>query len=468
MIPIILVRHGRTAWNIDGDQDPASGPPQDPRFRGIIDLPLASQGVEQARATARRLADLPLAAIYCSPLQRAVHTAQIIASPHDLSVQILPGLGSMDYGAWAGRTNSEVAQEWPDLFRQWRRDPSGVKIPSGESTADLRARAVDAFEQILARHGLRAEQQALGQQDPSRRNDVVRPSHIALVSHQVVIKTLVCALAGLPGEAYWRLRQDLCNLTQFDYDPDTGALVLSRLNDTCHLDPALPRGRVPAYIERPKGDGVRIILVRHGQTAWNIGAGQERFRGRTDLPLDDTGHSQARALVPRLRDEPVDAIYASPLQRTQQTVAPLAASLGVAVQPDPRLMDIDYGLFQGLDHHEAEAAFPQQYRLWLTSPGQVSLPGGESLDDVRLRLLLLLEELVRRHQGQTVLVAGHQIVNKVLTCTLLGLDLDRIWHVGQETAAISVFQHVAGAWHILRLNDTWHLARAGAGIPRPT
>ncbi len=468
MIRIILVRHGRTAWNIDGDQDPASGPPQGPRFRGIIDLPLASQGVEQAYATARRLAELPLAAIYCSPLHRAVHTAQIIASPHDLSVQILPGLGSMDYGAWAGRTNSEVAQGWPDLYRQWRRDPFGVQIPGGESTADLRARAVDAFAQILARHGPLAEQQALGQQDPSRHDDIVKPRHIVLVSHQVVIKTLVCDLAGLPGEAYWRLRQDLCNLTRFDYSPDTGALVLSRLNDTCHLDPALPRARVPANIDRRKGDGVRIILVRHGQTAWNAGTGQERFRGRTDLPLDETGHSQARAVVPRLRDEPIDAIYASPLQRTQQTVAPLAESLGVAVQPDPRLMDIDYGLFQGLDHQEAAAAFPQQYLSWLTSPGQVSLPGGESLDDVRLRLLRLLEELLHRHRGHTVLLAGHQIVNKVLTCALLGLDLDRIWHVGQETAAISVFQHVAGAWHILRLNDTCHLARAGAGMPRPT
>jgi broad specificity phosphatase PhoE len=79
-----------------------------------------------------------------------------------------------------------------------------------------------------------------------------------------------------------------------------------------------------------------------------------------------------------------------------------------------------------------------------------------------------LDELAHRHRGQTVLLAGHQIVNKVLTCALLGLDLDRIWHVGQDTGAISVFQKVAEAWHILRLNDTCHLAEADASPLRQT
>ena len=58
---------------------------------------------------------------------------------------------------------------------------------------------------------------------------------------------------------------------------------------------------------------IRIIVVRHGQTAWNVGAGEERFRGRTDLPLDDTGHAQALAVAGRLRNEAITALYASPL-----------------------------------------------------------------------------------------------------------------------------------------------------------
>ena len=446
MIRIILVRHGRTAWNIDRTGQSASGPSKGHRFRGVIDLPLAPQGVEQARTTGRRLAasaaTQPLAAIYSSPLQRAVRTAEMIAAHHDLDVQVLPGLSSMDYGAWAGRFDSEVAQAWPDLYRQWRCDPFGVQIPDGESTADLRLRAVDAVHQILARHA------AEMYDDPPNRQ---APKAIVLVSHQVVTKTLVCALAELPGEAYWRVHQNLCNLTRFDYEPDSGAFVLSGLNDTCHLDPELPR---------VSGKGARIILVRHGQTAWNAGAGVERFRGRTDLPLDEVGHDQARALARRLQNESVAAIYASPLQRACQTAAPLAERLGLAVEPEERLRDVDYGLFQGLDRAEAAAAFPRQYRLWLDRPGQVRLPQGESLDDVRSRLMQLLDELADKHRGQTVLLAAHQVVNKVLACTLLGLDLDHIWHVGQDTAAINVFEQANGTWHILRLNDVWHLAGA--------
>ena len=103
--------------------------------------------------------------------------------------------------------------------------------------------------------------------------------------------------------------------------------------------------------------------------------------------------------------------------------------------------------------------------VWIVTlpPGQVRLPRGESLGDVRDRLLALLDDLADQHRGQTVLLAGHQVVNKVLACTLLGLDLNRIWHVGQDTAAINVFQQVGGAWHILRLNDTWHLKPASSG-----
>lgn len=473
MVRIILVRHGRTAWNVDPRAEGTSSMSQGRRFRGTIDLPLAAQGIEQAHATARRLAELSLEAIYSSPLQRALHTAQIIASHHNLEVQVLTGLGSMDYGAWAGRLDSEVAEKWPTLFARWCQEPFGVEIPDGESAADLRTRAVDVVYHLLPPHsdgtGPSAPERATRRRSGTGGSSGTdKLSRIVLVTHQIVTKSLVCALAGLPGEAYWQVRQDLCNLTQFDYEPESGTFTLRGLNDTCHLGSMLPHAHPRSEMSEPGGNGVRLLLVRHGQTAWNAAAGQERFRGRTDLPLDDFGHDQAGALAKRLQDEPIRAIYASPLRRTRQTVAPLAERLGLVVQPETRLLDIDYGLFQGLDHQEAAATFPQQYRSWLSSPGQVRMPGGEGLDDVRGRLVALLDDLARGHRGQTVLLAGHQVVNKVLACILLGLDLDRIWQVGQDTAAISVFQQVAGSWHTLRLNDTCHLLGAGVVPARRT
>ena len=421
MIRLILIRHGRTAWNLE--------PGQGKRFRGTIDLPLASEGVTQARITARRLASLPLAAVYSSPLQRAAHTAQLIAEPHGLVARTLPGLASMDYGQWAGQFDVDVAERWPDHYQRWRHDPFSVQIPGGESTADLRARAVAAIRAALASH---TDGQA-----------------IAVISHQVVTRSLVCALAGLPNTAYWRVRQDLCNLSRFDYDPAADEFSLITLNDTCHLKPALPQSTE---------DGTRLILIRHGQTAWNEGAGEERFRGRTDLPLNDAGQAQALAVARRLEKEPVAALYASPLLRTRQTAAPLAEKLDLQVNAHGGLLDIDYGQFQGLTHDEAATLYADSYSSWQTRPGQVRFPGGESLGEVRARLLALLDEMAICHPGQTVALVGHQIVNKVLSCTLLGLDLDQIWRVRQDTCGLDVFQKVDGGWSVLCLNDVCHLS----------
>ena len=437
MIRLVIVRHGRTAWNASGDRGR--------RFRGTVDLPLTEDGVAQAQATARCLSNWPLSAVYSSPLQRALHTAELIAGPHGLAPELVEGLDSMDYGDWAGQLDVDVAHRWPELYRRWRQDPFGIQIPGGESTADLRDRAVVALHSALDRH-------ADGET-------------IAVISHQVVTKSLICALAGLPGEAYWRFRQDLCNLSRFDCEPVDHTSTLVGLNDTCHLGEALPTAA---------SGNTRLIVIRHGQTAWNSGAGPrarlprgtrgqveagaERFRGRTDLPLNETGEAQASALAGRLAAEPIEAVYASPLLRAQQTAAPLAAALGLAVRTHEALLDIDYGRFQGLSHTQAAAAFPELYARWRTAPGQVRFPGGESLADVRDRLLAFFAELTSRHPRQTVAFVAHQVVNKVAACTLLGLGLDQIWRVRQDTCAFHVMQWVGDAAYTMGLNDRCHLS----------
>jgi broad specificity phosphatase PhoE len=202
---------------------------------------------------------------------------------------------------------------------------------------------------------------------------------------------------------------------------------------------------------------IRIILIRHGQTAWNKGSGEERFRGHTDLPLDDTGQTQARKLASRLQGESIAALYTSPLLRARQTIMPLADEQSLPVRPHDGLLDINYGRFQGLTHSEAAAAYPEQYALWRAEPSRVRFPDGESLADVQVRLLALLEEMVARHPAQTIALVGHQIVNKVLACMLLGLDLDQIWRIQQDTCGFSIFQQAGDGWHTLCLNDCCHL-----------
>jgi phosphoserine phosphatase len=423
MIRLIIVRHGHTALNM--------GEGMAERFRGTIDSPLSPDGLAQAHATARRLAEVPLDAVYSSPMLRARGTAEILAAPQGLPVAVLPGVATMNFGQWAGRSHAEVAHDWPDLYASWRNDPLSIQIPGGESVAGLRERALAAVREVAARH---------------------QPGEtLLLVTHQAVTRLLACGLLDLPTVAYWQIHQDLCNLTTYAYDPSTGRFSVESLNDTCHLDPSLPSQRT---------QGVRLLLVRHGQTAWNLGAGPERFRGRTDLPLDDTGRAQAEGVGRRFATTEIAAIYASPLQRAVQTAAPLAERVGLPIQEHDGLLDINYGLWQGLTHAEAAKAYPELHRLWRTRPDRVRFPEGESLADVRDRLVALLGQLAEVHPGQTIVLVGHQIVNKVLVCALLDLGLDQIGRIGQQPAALNVFEQQRGRWDLLLLNDCCHLATA--------
>ena len=121
-----------------------------------------------------------------------------------------------------------------------------------------------------------------------------------------------------------------------------------------------------------------IVLIRHGQTAWNREA---RFRGQSDVPLEEAGLRQAEATGQYVATRwPVVAVYASPLSRTMRTAEAIAEPQGLAAEPLESLRDIDFGEFQGLLGTEAEQRYPDIYRAWLEAPHTVRFPGGESLD----------------------------------------------------------------------------------------
>ncbi len=202
----------------------------------------------------------------------------------------------------------------------------------------------------------------------------------------------------------------------------------------------------------------RIILVRHGQTEWNVGAGAgERFRGRVDLSLDDTGLAQAQAVAERLADHPIVAVYSSPLKRAVETARPTAQQLGLPVQPLPGIIDVNYGDWQGLSHPEVATSYPDLYPRWLETPQRVRFPHGESLRQVRLRGMAALKEVAARHEGQVILLVAHQVVNKVLVCAMLGLNNSHFWHIRQDNACLNVFEHQDGIFTAVLINDTCHL-----------
>ena len=209
MTRIVLVRHGQTEWN--------AGSSSGEHFRGRIDIELNALGRAQSQAVAECLSSLPVEAIYTSPLQRAVSTARALGQRVHQDVQHCDGLLDIDYGEWAGRSQQEVAAQWPELHGRWRLTPHLVQIPGGELLDDVRQRALQGLKTVLDRHS----------------NGLV-----VLVSHQAVNKVLICAWLGLDNSSFWRIRQDTGCINRFDYG-DQSYTVLA-LNEVCHLAKCRP------------------------------------------------------------------------------------------------------------------------------------------------------------------------------------------------------------------------------------
>jgi len=200
MTRILLIRHGQTEWN------------RQEIFRGRADIPLSKEGFRQAGALAERLSEEHLAAVYCSPLIRAFATAECMANSHGLRPRQVDGLTDMDYGAWEGQQHERIKQQYPDLYARWQSEPHLVCPPGGEMLAKVRERAYPAVLEMVARHPEAA---------------------VAVVSHRVVGKLILCAALGLGDDAFWRIRQDTCCLNVLEYEGNR--ITVSLLNDTCHL-----------------------------------------------------------------------------------------------------------------------------------------------------------------------------------------------------------------------------------------
>ncbi len=199
-----------------------------------------------------------------------------------------------------------------------------------------------------------------------------------------------------------------------------------------------------------------ILLIRHGRTAWNR---EERLRGQVDLPLDAVGHQQAQAVSWRVAShwKPA-AIFASSLQRTLQTAAPIAQACGLQTVVHDGLLDIDYGDCAGLSREELEAQYPDQAAAWRQAPHTVHFPDGESLADIRGRAEETVVEVVGKHPDDVVVLVTHVAVCRLLLCSVLGLDSSHFWQFEPANASLSIFDLSPQANVLVSLNDTCHLS----------
>ena len=199
----------------------------------------------------------------------------------------------------------------------------------------------------------------------------------------------------------------------------------------------------------------RLFLVRHGATTLTA---EDRFAGATDAPLSDIGREQARLLSERLKHAEIAAAYASPLARTMATARIIAGPHALEVEPRTELREISHGRWEQLTRHEVEAKFPDEAAAWEEDPYTFAPEGGESGLMVTARALPVLLQIVRAHPGGKVLVVSHKATLRVLTCALLGVDVNlfRV-RIGMPVASVTVFEWKKAGPLLVRLGDVSHL-----------
>ena len=209
MTTLVLVRHATTA---------STGV----RLGGRTNAPLDDAGRGQAEAAAKRLADVPLKAVYTSPLPRTLETATIVAAPHRLQVRHDEGLLEVEYGDWTDRPLKPLTRtkRWPVIQTR----PSLVTFPGGESIRSAQIRAVDAIERIVGKH---------------------RRGAVAVVTHADVIKAVVSFYLGQPLDLFQRLHVSPASVSILQLSADGGQPVLVRFNDDGPLQrpPSAPRAK---------------------------------------------------------------------------------------------------------------------------------------------------------------------------------------------------------------------------------
>ncbi len=432
---VIIVRHGQSSYNalkmIQG------------RCNESV---ITEKGITDAEKVGKTLSEYNIDGFYCSPLQRALKTAEIIHQNLKNSpvLQPIQQLLEIDLPLWEKMKKDEVKEKYTDEYKLWKEQPDKFKMILDGNTEhypvlSLYEQAQNFWREIIPQYDGKT---------------------ILIVAHNGINRCLIMSAIGIPPERYQSIQQSNCCINILNFTGNFGAPVqLESLNQTAHLGETLPSFR-------PGHQGPRFLLVRHGETDWNKAG---RFQGIKDIPLNDNGKKQAQKAADFLKEIQLDFAVTSPMLRPKETAEIILQShpdINLNCQKD--LMEIGHGLWEGKLESEIKTEFPGLLEQWQSQPETVQMPEGENLQQVWDRAIACWEQLVKEYDNSqdslTGIVVAHDAINKVIICYLLGLKPADIWSIKQGNGAVTVIDYPHGneGKPVLQaINITSHL---GGGI----
>ncbi|MBK8046020.1 MAG: MSMEG_4193 family putative phosphomutase [Anaerolineales bacterium] len=206
-----------------------------------------------------------------------------------------------------------------------------------------------------------------------------------------------------------------------------------------------------------------VLLVRHGENDYVT---THRLAGRTPaVHLNEKGRAQAAQLVAYLDQQPIRAVYSSPIERCLETASPLAAALELPVLEDAGLLEVDYGDWQGADLRELSKL--DAWQRVQHYPSLFRFPAGETLREVQARAVSAVERIRDHHPNEVVAVFSHGDVIRTTLAHYLGVPLDLFQRIAISTAAVSVLAFMDGRPLVLGVNFTAALPKFEIKKPEP-
>ncbi len=432
---VIIVRHGQSSYNA---QKMIQG-----RCNESV---VTEKGIKDAYKVGQLLAKIQLDGLYCSPLQRAKKTAQIIqecSSQTNPNLEETEKLLEINLPLWEKLKKDVVKAQYGEDYRTWKQKPQEFSMIVNGNTIypvlSLYQQAQEFWQEIIPKH---------------------QGKTILIVAHNGINRCLIMTALGMDVSRYHTIQQSNCCVNILNFTGNFGeAVQLESLNQTAHLGIPIPEAR-------PGDKGIRLLLIRHGETDWNRAS---RFQGVKDIPLNDNGRIQADKAGDFLKDVTLNFAVTSPLLRPKETAQIiLKYHTGIDLDEQEDLKEISHGLWEGKLETEIEADFPGLLKQWKETPEVVQMPDGENLQQVWDRAINCWIKIVKSYlnleQTNTGIVVAHDAINKVIICYLLGLNPANFWNIKQGNGAVTVIdypQGIDGNPVLQAINITSHL---GGGI----